>query len=419
MIRKIFSIVSLAVVGVLPLAATASADDPVLPVESSLRAEPDGVTWPSASEFTYRMTVLSGPDGADFSFHFPHRPWGPADVGGTPFSTGNAVLEGPGELKIESALVADPSPTSCFRGGFGSTLNFYRLTMEPNSQTTVTMPSRLLAAPVAGMDKSIEAVIGGMGSAPSAVLKAPIAIGGTQGVRIVSRFVGANRHSQITRRPGEAFRITGRTVPALKNRMLSFRAEPRFWSATGGPPRNRVLTTVKTDAEGRFRTVALRLSKTASWVLTSRLVKPGSFDPSASCNGTVEIGRKTERATVRTLDGRDFVSTSVKGPGAKPRKIELSFFRGTTYDENMKVISRNGPIMILNAGCNKVGGGYEVRRGRLRWIGPVASTAMGCSDDRTGWISSRLMKGLTARFVGETLLLTGKRGIRIRLKPAG
>lgn len=415
MIRKIF-LSALVALGVALLPATvASAADPVLPVESSLTTEPAAVTWPSATGFSYRLAVRSGPEGADFRFHFPIRAWGPADVSGTPFTSGNVTLEGPGDLKLESAMVADPSPISCYRGGFGSSLNFYRLSLEPNSQTVVTMPSRLTAAPVSGMDQRVEAALSGTGSAIT--LDAPLAINGPIGVRIIGKAAGSNEHSILTRRAGRTFRVVGQTVPAMKNRAISLRAEPRFWNGSGTPPESRVLTTVRTDAEGRFRTASLRLDKQASWVLTSRLVKPGSFDDSSSCNGTVIIEPRLVPATVSRLDGKKFVSTSIKGPGAEPKKIALSFFRGKIYDENFKVIDKNGPIMGLDAGCNGMGGGYEVRKGRLRWIGPVTGTAMACPDDRTGWISSRLTKGIAAKLEGRNLILKGRHGVRIVLKP--
>jgi len=413
MIRKIV-LTALFALGAAWIPANASADE-ALPVESSLTTEPAAVTWPSSSDFQYRLSVRSGPEGADFRFHFPVRPWGPADVSGTPFTSGKVTLEGPGDLKLESALVADPSPISCYRGAFGSSLNFYRLSLEPNSQTVVTMPSRLIAAPVSEMDSKVEAVISGNGSATT--LEAPLEINGKIGVRIIGGAVGGNRFSQLNRRAGRPFRIAGRTVPVLKNRAISFRAEPRLWSGNGTPPESRALTTVRTDSDGRFRTDPLRLGKEASWVLTSRLSEPGSFDDSASCNGTVHIEPRLVRARVALLDGKTFISGSIRGSGLKPKKIELSFFRGKVYDENFKVVDKNGPIMGLDAGCNKIGGGYKVRSGRLRWIGPITGTTMACPDDRTGWISKRLTKGVKAELEGQNLILRGKRGFRIVLKP--
>lgn len=122
-------------------------------------------------------------------------------------------------------------------------------------------------------------------------------------------------------------------------------------------------------------------------------------------------------ATVEDLDGYNFVSTSIKGPGMKPGKIRLSFWRGTVYGENGETIDPRGPIMVFYAGCNYIGGGYGVRNGRLRWTSSIDTTLVGCEPNRDFWLATRLRGGIKAFMNGKTLLLQGKRGVRIKLKP--
>lgn len=396
------------------LAGPARATSPVPPASPSLTVSPAFVTWPTAPGFEYRLSVASGPDGGDFSIRFPYASWGPADIGGTPFESSEAVLDGPGTLAVESMVVADPSPTSCYRGGFGSPEWAYRLTLPPNSQTVVRMSSKLLAPPVHGMDGTVTAEISrSFGPGPS-VLTAGIGISGPVDPRIVGKVRGSSPDRPTVLRPAEDFRITGRTEPVLKNRLLEFHAEPRSGSF-GSPGSPIQLAKVKTNESGRFRTPPIALRKPGTWVLTSRV--GGATEISFSCNGAVEVGRKAERATVRNLDGRQFVSTSVAGPGEKPDKVKLAFIRGTVYGDDMEVVSDNGPIMVAHPGCNIMGAGYQVRKGRLRWIQPATQTLVGCPGDRDGWMSSRLRVGMKVAYAGETLVLKGKRGALVRLKP--
>ncbi len=128
----------------------------------------------------------------------------------------------------------------------------------------------------------------------------------------------------------------------------------------------------------------------------------------------------SKRATVGLLDGKQFVSTSVKGPGKVPAKVKLAFNRGAIYGEDgVTVIKENGPVLVANAGCNTMAAPY-VGKKRLRWTQPAQGTAMGCPNEFDRWISSRLKKGFVASVAGRTLTLRipaakGKRGVVIRL----
>ncbi|MGK2955977.1 MAG: hypothetical protein ACSLFI_09955 [Solirubrobacterales bacterium] len=103
----------------------------------------------------------------------------------------------------------------------------------------------------------------------------------------------------------------------------------------------------------------------------------------------------------------------------KPKRIKLSFFRGVVYDENWEIVDPNGPIMAAQPGCNFMSAGYQVLNGRLRWTPPVVSTLVGCTPDRDLWLALRLSGGMKAFMEGNALLLQGKRGVHIRLKPRG
>lgn len=123
-------------------------------------------------------------------------------------------------------------------------------------------------------------------------------------------------------------------------------------------------------------------------------------------------------ATVAELEGRKFVSTVVKGSGKAPKKIKLTFRRAVTDDTNSKGSGPNAQALVTDSGCNLLSARYVVRNGRLRWKGQVVGTKMACADDRDAWLSRRLKKGLKADFIGTTLVLKGRGGTMIRLRPA-
>ena len=388
-----------------------AAEQPV--ASASLSLSPTSASWPSAKTFQGRLEVSSGPDGADTSLGFPYISWGFSDVSGSPFTVGDPTLEGAGSIKLTGAVVADPSPTACFRGNPGYYEPHYNLKMPPDSQAAVVFPVSLASAPLVGMNSEIKALLG------TQTLSSPVQAGGTPGMRIIGKVSGGSEFEGPSRLPGETFRISGRTVPAVANRLLRFRVDPRMSFDYSNPPKRRVLATVRTDASGRFRTAPVALNREAVWVLTSTLVKPGYFDPEPSCNGSLLIDDGFDPATLQNLDAHKFVSTSIKGPGKKPKKITLYFTRGRIDDETGEIKDPNGPIMILDAGCNSIGGEYDVRNGRLGWTGDVIQTLVGCVPDRDGWLASRLRGRINVSIKGKTLLLKGKRGVRVTLKRAG
>ncbi|HXF37603.1 MAG TPA: META domain-containing protein [Actinomycetota bacterium] len=107
------------------------------------------------------------------------------------------------------------------------------------------------------------------------------------------------------------------------------------------------------------------------------------------------------------LDGRSFVSTHVHERGQERplvpgTRIELSFADGR---------------LSVQAGCNHLGAGYRVRDGRLRLVGGVSTTEMGCDAGRHAqdeWLSVFLGRSPWLELEGPRLTLSGG-GTRIRL----
>lgn len=413
MIKKIVVSVAIAI-GVLSLTASARATSP-RPPEANLTVSPATVSWPSSPDFQYRLTVRSGGAQADFSFRFPRVAWGPADVGGTPFSASPAKLEGPGELEATGVTIADPSPTACYRGAFPTVDQTYRLVLPPDTETVVTMDSSLTAMPVEGMDSLVSAEILSPDGPDRSLFTAPVGITGPYGVRILGGITGADPSRPTVLRPGGPFRLTGETVPAQKNTLLSFRAEPRM-QAGGKPLLPRVITKVRTDGKGRFRTAPLRLRGEAVWVLTGKV--SGSSQASASCVEDLSIDDGLRPATTADVDERAFVSTSIKGPGAKPDKITVRFTNGVPIEDSDDPDAAEVPVIVTSGGCNAVTGTYRLREGRLRWLDDGYQTLVGCTPDRDQWLIRRMKKGINASMQGRRLILHG-RGIRVQLKPRG
>jgi heat shock protein HslJ len=107
------------------------------------------------------------------------------------------------------------------------------------------------------------------------------------------------------------------------------------------------------------------------------------------------------------LDGRTFLSTSVLEDGVdRPlvpgSRIQLGFADGR---------------ISIHAGCNSMGGGYEIDGDTLRLKGGLATTEMGCDPERheqDAWVSAFLGGGPRIRLEGDRLTLTGA-GVAIEL----
>jgi len=93
------------------------------------------------------------------------------------------------------------------------------------------------------------------------------------------------------------------------------------------------------------------------------------------------------------LDGRTFLSTSVTGHDlVSGSTVRLSFDAGQ---------------LGASAGCNQMGGAYQVVDGRLR-IGSMMTTDMGCAAPlmaQDTWVGS-FLGGATVALAGDTLTLT-------------
>lgn len=405
-------------------AGPASAIEDVPPVSADILTSQSPVSWaPGRTEFEYRVNFRSGPSGADFSFSVKEPYWGFDDgsTSGSPFHLGRLSLEGPGLLKATASSHGDPAPWSCFRGAWGNYENWYSLKMTPDSSTTVIVPASLGSAPLAGMDAATVLTIGNPlaeGGAEKIPAAAP-RITGKPGVRIISHVVGGLDTARQT--TDQYFRLAGFTRPAIANRKLVLSTQSRT-GGFGRPPLGLVrLGTVRTDARGRFRSRPFRIDQPGPWLTMARPTKPSRFVIEHSCGPVLDLKEAGSHhpATLRDLDGRSFVSTSIRGPGAKPKKIRMDFVRGVIYGDHGEVIDQHGPIMVVRPGCNSIAAAYRVRKGRLRWISPVVSTMVGCTPDRDPWLSMRLRGGMKASINGNALVLRGKRGVRIRLKASG
>jgi len=75
--------------------------------------------------------------------------------------------------------------------------------------------------------------------------------------------------------------------------------------------------------------------------------------------------------------------------------------------------------LSASAGCNTMGGPFEVDDGRLRWTDEIDSTSMGCVADLAAqdkWLNGLLTDGVEAELVGDTLSLTSG-DVTINLAP--
>jgi len=116
-------------------------------------------------------------------------------------------------------------------------------------------------------------------------------------------------------------------------------------------------------------------------------------------------GGGSSAPTSADLDGTSYVSQSVEGHDlVAGTHLQLSF---------------DGDTMSASAGCNSMVGPYAVTDGTLAWTGEVASTLIGCPDDRAKqdqWVQSWLQAGADATLDGDQLTLTSD-GVTIALQP--
>lgn len=399
--------------------STGAARAEVLPAEASLSAS-GPVSWPDQKDFDYLLEVKAGPEGADFNFEFPYPGWGLEGVSGTFLSVGQASLDGPGKLTTVSTLVADPMPTACWRGGFGSTFNTYNLKLGPGEETTVINPAHLLGARLAGMNTEISVNWTNLED-PEAV-SSNLDIRGTNGVRIVTRVQGTNGKSVVRRRPWGPMRLVGRTYPPLPHRQVQIWAELRQWHDGPGRATTRILARPVTDSRGRFQTKVVYLLAKADWVLTSKLGQSGRFDPASSCGQVVSIsgadydwGYIGDRIpTVNDLLDKTYESVRAVGnPVIQGKTIEIQFSKHATNPNLPKM-----PTLVVYAGCNTWGSKYRITKGRLYKYGETDSSAVGCEEDLDPWLMKKFSQGLQVRLRGKRLILSQpNRRVRFVFKP--
>ena len=269
----------------------ASAFTPHLPVSTALTTVPSSVSWPGSRDFEFRVEMTAGPVGAHFIFTVPAPSWGFSGVYGSPFSYGQPSLDGPGELKPSLSIVADPVPWACWRGAFAGGQNWYEVTLDPGTSTTVVVPSRLEGAPLEGM-KTITDFRMENGDDP-VLVDADVEVGGTPGILIKTRIAGHDTKLPASIAAGRPFVLRGLTRPALANRRINLRAMPHSAAAGGKPYR---IATVKTDAKGHFKTKRLKIrfapepGGQAIWSFSSRLASPGRFANQSSCGPAMFLG---------------------------------------------------------------------------------------------------------------------------------
>ena len=99
-----------------------------------------------------------------------------------------------------------------------------------------------------------------------------------------------------------------------------------------------------------------------------------------------------------SLDGRTFLSTDVTDGGNVHELVAQT---------RIRISFKDGQIS-LSAGCNTMGGTYEVLNGRLN-VGQLAITEMGCDQVRMSqdeWLAGLITAGPTVRQDGNDLRLT-------------
>jgi heat shock protein HslJ len=98
-----------------------------------------------------------------------------------------------------------------------------------------------------------------------------------------------------------------------------------------------------------------------------------------------------------SLDGRTFLSTSVTDAGKAHQLVART---------RIRISFKDGQIS-LSAGCNSMGGSYEVLNGLLN-VGELATTDMACDQPRMAqdeWLAGFITAGPTVRLDGSELRL--------------
>ncbi len=122
----------------------------------------------------------------------------------------------------------------------------------------------------------------------------------------------------------------------------------------------------------------------------------------AGCGSSGDSVQST--VTPQALDGSTFTATGAQGIELD-EKVPLTI----SFDENS---------LAVDAGCNSIGGEYEIEQGEIRGT-QLVSTLIGCppplgeiETETTGLLSD----GATATLEGDTLTLTGEDGTGLTLE---
>lgn len=374
----------------------------VEPTGVSLTAQPVSVSWPGSPATTIKAAIESGPGGADFRFYFEPDGWGLDGVSGNPFLVDQAVLEGQGSLILQEAVVTDLMSTACFRGGFQSVLQFYRLTLPANSATVLSASVRATSSRLGGMTNGVSLVIPKFDG--DLIRRTEIPIGGPEGVRVSFGVQGQSGKSNLE--TGKTFRLSGGTFPPLPNTQIRLVASPRAHGFHGLTSAAHQLTTVTTNGQGRFLSEPVKLNTAATWVLLANPVTGPAHHDETSCGPVVETkgnGKPPESGkrrlmvpTVKWLLGKYFRSIRViGGPSLKGRILRLGFEK------------RKRPVLGISGACNNWDRRFRIRRGRLFIFGRGFSTATACHPvDPDAMLRNWLRKGMVIRRNGNRLILT-------------
>lgn len=118
-------------------------------------------------------------------------------------------------------------------------------------------------------------------------------------------------------------------------------------------------------------------------------------------------GGSTAVTSIDQVEGKSFVSTSVKG-------------RDLVAGTSLK-LSFEGGRMSANAGCNTMSGGATVSGGLLKWSGHPLQTMMACGDgkdEQEKWFSGLLTNGVKAAETGDGHVVLSTDAVTIDLGPA-
>lgn len=183
----------------------------------------------------------------------------------------------------------EPRPWSCWRGDSALTQEWFRLTLDPNTETTIVVPATLAGARLnAPLPRTVFTIENGDDPRK---LRTPVEVGGKPGLLITSAIPGNQPHAMVERRPGHTFVLAGTTNPPLPDRKLTFTATPTAFRGSSTKLDPFPLVTLRTRADGTYRSKRLRLERPAMWRITSKPASAGRFSRDRSCGPLLRVSR--------------------------------------------------------------------------------------------------------------------------------